>query len=418
MHLRIQAYAALVICLLLTPETYGFENKSQPKQLQTGTLGGVPNPDKAALLAMHNGSYILHARGGKMTPVVAEKSRLPQDPKGLHQSMAYGGAAIAPDGAIYVKQPTLMCKSSDGGRTWASYTHGLYDATSYTHFQILKDGTFIAVGIPLGEGERTWRMPAKVWTSSDEARNWQETAEIPWPAKFNGVEYERWNATYSLHILSDGTVLWAAKLFNTVNTTSPPYKKVLALYRSGDEGKSWQGPSAFVDWSSEGGITRTASGKLLATVRYQRPLLSDDPPDLCDGRTWGGCNYSPFMESTPYKHIFQIESHDEGRTWTNFRQLTTTLGQCYGFPAALSHGTVVLVHVTHYGPGPRGSRAMISHDEGQTWEDEVYYLDFSEPSGYNQSLVLEDDTILTISSRNDNEITAIRWKPVKNKEKR
>ena len=61
---------------------------------------------------------------------------------------------------------------------------------------------------------------------------------------------------------------------------------------------------------------------------------------------------------------------------------------------------------------------MISHDEGQTWEDEVYYLDFSEPSGYNQSLVLEDDTILTISARNDNEITAIRWKSVKNKEKR
>ena len=59
---------------------------------------------------------------------------------------------------------------------------------------------------------------------------------------------------------------------------------------------------------------------------------------------------------------------------------------------------------------------MISHDEGQTWEDEVYYLDTSEPSGYNQSLVLEDDTILTISSRNDNEITAIRWKPLKKKE--
>ena len=189
-----------------------------------------------------------------MAPVAAEKSRLPQDPKGLHQSMAYGGAAIGPDGAIYVKQPTLMCKSTDGGRTWASYAHGLYDATSYIHFQILKDGTFIAVGIPRGEGERTWSMPAKVWTSSDEGRNWQETAEIPWPAKFNGVKNERWNATYSLHILSDGTVLWAAKLFNTVNTTSPSYKKVLALYRSGDGGKSWQVPAR-----SSIGVVRVAS---------------------------------------------------------------------------------------------------------------------------------------------------------------
>ena len=100
--------------------------------------------------------------------------------------------------------------------------------------------------------------------------------------------------------------------------------------------------------------------------------------------------------------------------WTDFRQLTTTFGQCYGVPAALPDGTVVVVHSTPYGPGSRGSRAMISRDEGRTWQDETYYLTFSEPSGYNHSLALTDGTILTVAARNDTEpLTAIRWRPVK-----
>ena len=161
-------------------------------------------------------------------------------------------------------------------------------------------------------------------------------------------------------------------------------------------------------------MVQAPSGKLLAVVRYQRRLLPGDPPDLCDGRTWGGCKFSPWLKSVPYKHTFLVDSKDEGRTWTDFRQLTTTLGQCYGFPTALSDRTMVVVHTTPYGPGERGSRAIIGRDEGWTWENEVYYLTYSEESGYNQSVTLEDGAILTVAARNDIEpFTAIRWKPVK-----
>ena len=263
------------------------------------------------------------------------------------------------------------------------------------------------------EGDPYWRKPADVWASSDEGANWRRVAQIARPTEFNGIEYEWWYATYALHRLPDNTLLWPVQLRNTVNT-KPPYTKVLAMYHSSDAGKSWQGPSPFADWSSEGGMTRTPTGKLLAAVRYQRQLLPDDPPDLCDGRTWGGCKYYPWLERVPYKHVFLIESHDDGRTWTNFRQVTTSLGQCFAFPTALPDGTVVLVHTTAYGPGSRGSRAMISHDEGNTWQDEAYYLTFSEPSGYNQSVALKDGAILTVAARNDDEpLTAIRWRPVK-----
>jgi len=111
-------------------------------------------------------------------------------------------------------------------------------------------------------------------------------------------------------------------------------------------------------------------------------------------------------QTWPYKHVFLVDSDDEGRSWQNFRQLTTVFGQCYGYPAALSDGTVVVIHDTRYGPGPPSGRAMISYDEGETWEDEVYYL--CEGGAYSASVVLEGDVILTIVGE-----TAIRWKPVR-----
>ena len=67
---------------------------------------------------------------------------------------------------------------------------------------------------------------------------------------------------------------------------------------------------------------------------------------------------------------------------------------------------------------------MISRDEGHTWEDEVYYLDFTTFTGsYNASVVLEDDVILTIAGssqagnswekvKGNTDFFAIRWRPV------
>ena len=85
----------------------------------------------------------------------------------------------------------------------------------------------------------------------------------------------------------------------------------------------------------------------------------------------------------------------------------------------------MVIHDTRYGPGLPGSRAVVSHDEGKTWQDEVYYMDVSKFTGsYSASVTLEDDTILTISGSSQagnswaavnttTDFHAIRWKPVK-----
>jgi len=185
-------------------------------------------------------------------------------------------------------------------------------------------------------------------------------------------------------------------------------------YRSLDGGKTWQERFYIRDCASEGGIAELPSGKLLLVIRYQRELRPSDPLWL-EEKTG----------SKGYKHIFLADSEDEGKNWQNWRQLTTVHGQAHGYATAQSDGVVVVTHETRYGPGGPGSRAMISYDEGQTWEDEVYYLDYSAPpntGAYSSSVVLEDDTILTLvpsgiprtAAWTPCDVTAIRWKPEKN----
>ena len=189
---------------------------------------------------------------------------------------------------------------------------------------------------------------------------------------------------------------------------------------------TWSDPSEYHEQAFEGGMTQLRSGRILATVRYQRLKWPEDPANMGELMRGG----SPILnERMPFKHVFLMNSADGGETWTEFRQLTTSYGQNYGYPAGLSDGTVVNVITSGYNPIKSGL-AMISYDEGKTWEDEAYYLYAPEETsangaaGHNQSVVLDDGTILTIGGTTNtgwswaacigrSDLTAIRWKPVK-----
>jgi len=427
--LRLLAAATALIALTTNVAVHAGEprkakaSKMLPiPQLKTDVLGGVASPSAEKLAAMQKGQYILHARAGRITKVSAQKSRLPHDPEGHIQILA---TALSPqdEHTVYVNQGSLMCKSTDDGRTWTSYPCGDWGGQVHQGaFQILGDGRFITVTGKEG-GVR-----AEVSISSDEGRTWRRFSQINMPTQPRRYLYF-W--TYGIVRLPNGTLLCAVLASNAKDgehgkglggTTSR-----LLAYRSTDDGKTWQGPSTVADWSGEGGIVRTASGKLLAVLRYQRNLLPDDPPDLAIRTGSGPGHY-------PYKHLFLADSDDDGLSWKNFRQLTTVFGQSFGFPAALDDGTVVVVRTDGYKPN-RNGQAMISYDEGQTWEDEAYYI--YAPSvrkmghaGYSQSVVLADDLILTIAGTSDygpclnswdaclgkSDLTAIRWKPERKEE--
>jgi len=309
--------------------------------MDTGCLGGVPHPTAEELAAMQKGQYILHAHGGELTKVPVEKSRLPHDPKGQSQIQE---TAVGPDGAVYVNQGSIMCKSTDGGRTWTSYQRDWPGGEELGGLlEILRDGTFITV---TGGGENS--DPLAVWASSDEGRTWQQISQIEIPAEYI-VRY-----AYTLFRLPDDTLLYGVAPRKGDYRDGTLLSVPLWVYRSTDQGKSWQGPSKICDWGFEGGIAQMASGKLLAVIRHGLGYAGEEVANRMreEGVVIGKI----------HKTIWLADSEDQGRSWQNFRQLTTVLGQCHGEPAALSDGTVVVIHDSRYGPGTEAGRAMISYD--------------------------------------------------------
>ena len=362
-------------------------------ELKTERLGGVDIPSPEELLTMREDSYILRARAGGLTRVPAEKTVLPHDPA-VNPQIVQSGVRLSPDGSVYVMLHGIVCRSVDGGRSWHSHPSG----GGVSSFDICADGSFVAVRGPEDPG-----ASVQILGSRDEGQSWQTIAEPAMPEAFD----QRY--PYRLARLPDGALLCQVDARNSELVWPAEGASADLLFRSTDNGHRWNALGPTDALRSEGDIAALPSGRLLATVRYQRPRLPDDPAEL---------------DERGYKNVFLADSGDGGLTWGNLRQLCTVYGQTYGAPAALSDGTVVVVHDTRYGPGHPGSRAMVSGDEGASWEDEVYYLDRTTFTGsYSQSVVVEDDVVLTVAAHSDagndwqavldnTHLTAIRWRPV------
>lgn len=136
------------------------------------------------------------------------------------------------------------------------------------------------------------------------------------------------------------------------------------IYCSRDGGRTWPEYALLGEWCCEVNVAQLPTGRLLASIRYQRPSLADDPPDLLE-RTGALATGHTF----PYKHVFVAHSDDAGLTWTPPRQLATVLGQCYGYGVGLSHNRTVVVTDHRYPREMSGGRAVVSHDDGGTWRD-------------------------------------------------
>ena len=426
--LALAALVALAAVVAVHAEQAGKAQKSKtppiPKrskmppwpQLKTTRLGGV-EPSAQQLADMQKGNYLLHARDGKLTRVPVQKSRLPIDPKG-HAQVTYTAQDPRDRNSVYVNQCSVINKTTDGGKSWTSYKRQWGESGGVGHFKILKNGTFIGVW---AQGEN---KPARVMASLDEGRTWKQICEI----STDVPGYTFIGRGQPLHRLPDDTLLYFARHDGPISGLSYNWYSMSYIYRSDDGGKTWTGPHEYHEHVFEGGMTQLRSGRLFSVVRYQRPIWPEDPDNILKLTKGGSPTLGP---RTPFKHTFLLESDDEGRTWKNFRQLTTDHGQCYGSPAALSDGTVVVVTTNGYNPR-RSGLAMISYDEGKTWEDEAYYMyapgvvGNAGNIGYNQSLMLDDDLILTIAGTTDvggrashaasigrSDLTAIRWKPLR-----
>ena len=86
-----------------------------------------------------------------------------------------------------------------------------------------------------------------------------------------------------------------------------------------------------------------------------------------------------------------------------------------------------MIHDARYPRHLDVARAMVSRDEGETWQNEVYYMYYGKGhTSYSRSVVLRDQTILTLAGTSTNpkaqisgrwsighsQMTAIRWRPI------
>ena len=353
--------------------------------LSTENMGGVV-VTPSQLREMQAGDYILHARDGALQKVEAEKIRMPLDPQGHYQGV---GLILAPDGTIYAAQRTIISKSTDGGKTWEHLKRDpAASGFSGWGLQVNREGRLINIS-QRGEAE-----PTTVWASDDEGETWEQISQIDVAPFKNTVVGD------NITRLSDGKLVLPIKKRDEefYEGTNPMH-----AFLSNDGGKTFPRRSFLSDYGNEVNITELSPGRLLAVIRYQ-----PGPPE----------------QPQSNKTVFLADSVDSGFTWSNLRQLTTVHGQCHGAAVRLSDNRVVVAHDHRY-PRELGSgRAMVSHDIGQTWEDEVYYLCHGDVAGYPRHITLDGEDILTFigscygdvskweNATGNSHFSIIRWRPV------
>ena len=344
------------------------------------------------------------------------------------------------DGALYAAFATegpglesTLLRSTDGGRSWSEkrldwwqfFNHTVGRDSMEFHFWdnrwamrnqsfgVLKNGALLWA---FGQDAADLEKECYIIRSEDGGETWKDLIKLD-KSPFSSVG----NCSNRMTELPDGTILWPQRLGwhvaewekrrEKLESTGQPLTAAdftnSYVFKSTDEGYTWGDRTPLPDWSFETTLLRLHSGRLIAAIRYQ-PLIDLDTP-------WAKFG----------KRVFLADSEDDGRTWVNFRPVRRTsdgesdlaLGECHGELSQLSNGTLVLTHDHRYPYEQQQVLARVSDDEGDTWIPEVYNLtrpggsvlgshEKGVGSGYASSVILEDDTIVTMTGTG----TCVRWK--------
>ena len=335
----------------------------------------------------------------------------------------WGGClARMPDGEILLIDSfsKLMTRSRDEGRSWSEPTRvpePVGELNNLGALGALRDGTVLIAGmkgmLPIQQRDPDKLGPpidGVVSRSTDGGRTWSE------PFVLDRMNYHVLEPASHLRFieLRDGTVLLGVTgnttrtmnhFFYDDGTPVPPSGSLVRpgfqdhdqwVFRSNDGGRTWGEPALVAPWGSETNFVELPSGKILATIRYQREwsVEGDDPRVIEASRP----EIYPDFCATIFIETFLSESTDGGRTWSEPRKASRYLEHPSDI-VCLSDGTLVMI--MGHKSFPHGPTAVWSHDEGRTWSDHFLqlHMDPKASAGQPSALALPDDTVLVAYDR-------------------
>ena len=258
------------------------------------------------------------------------------------------GMTLCPDGRLVLavcRNPDgsgamfdlIVYESADQGLTWQEIARPGYPVKEPSLI-ITADGAILLTAQhaefrPGFENEGVW-----VARSEDGGRSWDRS------------ELARSGYPKSVVVEPDGTLLFL---------TEAETRDELVLRRSRDHGRTWEQSRGQVSWDSENrssfgeiALLRLDDGRLLAALRHSLP------PHL-GGDMNGGARGHGFADTV------LTESSDNGATWSVPRPLTG-IGEVHVDLLQLADGRLLATYVNYH--LPFGACAIVSEDEGATWD--------------------------------------------------
>lgn len=203
---------------------------------------------------------------------------------------------------------------------------------------------------------------------------------------FGKIHHSPVTSPHGPHELRDGTILWAGNRFDDVENGIEIVKLDPESCETQFVGKITLDEEEI--FLNEPNLIEMPNGKLICHIR--------------------GENDTVFT-------TYQSVSYDRGKTWTKPERLLDETG---GAPPHLIHlKSGVLISTYGRRKLPYGIMAMVSLDEGETWETDlrIYETLSSDDIGYPTTIELDDGTLLTVFYARDSEeepctIRQQRWK--------
>ncbi len=297
-------------------------------------------------------------------------------------SMKYPRIARMPDGTIILRaavgleEKFVIMFSEDDGQTWSD---PLPDPVPLPGRGQL---------VPLG-GQELMCYGHTIWFSKDGGKTWDESVEVPEPE--GGYS---WSSKGSM--LVEGDDISRIQYIYGQGLSGGTVKSV--LHHSHDRGRTWEKRVEVPEFhGSEGSIVRAPDGSLVATMRTSFTEEEGHFP------TKG----IPFL-SDHWRGITTYRSTDNGKSWSQ-TQILNKYGHVHSELLLLNNGDILLTYAARIGELDgqtyHGIEAMLSHDNGKSWDWQNRFILFrclSNDSMHSPiSAQLSDGRILTVFMYHD-----------------